>query len=390
MNYLSTMKKSRLSFVGGIALAIVALMAMMIYTSKVYATEDFWEVKAGDKTLAIVNSESSAKKVVEGVKNHYVAQGAKVEDIKVNPELKTVQKNIRVQNAPKTDSIDDAVKRIVTGEVEKRVYTIKEGDTLWDIAANNSLTIEGLTALNPGKDLELILPGDTVNLNENKPFVKVQVTQVITSQETIAPENTYEDTSDLYKDQEEVKEQGAEGSKEVTLRQVAVNGAVTTSEGISEKIIKEAKPTIIRRGTASRPVAASTSSRSSSSSRSYGDASTYSGSGSSIASFACQFVGNPYAYGGTSLTNGADCSGFIYAVYRSFGISLPRVPFGVGRSVSTSAMAPGDIIVYPGHFTIYIGGGQEVHAVNESMGIAITSIGYSMTGPIIDVRRVVE
>ena len=113
------------------------------------------------------------------------------------------------------------------------------------------------------------------------------------------------------------------------------------------------------------------------------------GKGQQIADYACKFIGNPYVAGGTSLTNGADCSGFVMAVYQAFGYSLPRSSYaqsGVGRAVSYSEAQPGDIIYYGGHVGIYIGNGQIVHASTERTGIKITSATYRS---IITVRRVV-
>ena len=114
-----------------------------------------------------------------------------------------------------------------------------------------------------------------------------------------------------------------------------------------------------------------------------------SGKGADIAKFACQYIGNPYVAGGTSLTNGADCSGFVMAVYKNFGISLPRSSYAqssVGRGVSYSEAQPGDVIYYGGHVGIYIGNGQIVHASTERTGIKITSATYRS---IITVRRIV-
>lgn len=104
-----------------------------------------------------------------------------------------------------------------------------------------------------------------------------------------------------------------------------------------------------------------------------------SGLGSSIASYATQFVGNPYVSGGTSLTNGADCSGFTWAVHQHFGISIPRVSSaqaGGGQPVSLGSIQPGDILYYGGHVGIYIGGGKIVHASTERTGIKISSYTY--------------
>ena len=106
--------------------------------------------------------------------------------------------------------------------------------------------------------------------------------------------------------------------------------------------------------------------------------------GAQIASYATQFVGNPYVYGGASLTGGADCSGFTMAVFSHFGISLPHnaaAQSGCGTQVSLSDIQPGDLLFYDngggiGHVTIYIGNGQVCHASNERTGITISSISY--------------
>ena len=110
--------------------------------------------------------------------------------------------------------------------------------------------------------------------------------------------------------------------------------------------------------------------------------------GQQIASYACQFVGNPYVYGGSSLTNGTDCSGFVMSVYAAYGISLPHSSSalrGVGYGVSTSDMQPGDIVCYSGHVGIYIGNGSIVHASTPSSGIKISTAYYR---DILAVRRI--
>ena len=114
-----------------------------------------------------------------------------------------------------------------------------------------------------------------------------------------------------------------------------------------------------------------------------GDSST----GVAIANYALQFVGNPYVYGGTSLTNGADCSGFTMSVFAHFGISLPHSSAGqrsVGRAVSYSEAQAGDLICYDGHVAIYLGGGRIVHASTEKTGIKTGTATYRT---ILSVRR---
>ncbi|WP_072524306.1 C40 family peptidase [Clostridium sp. Marseille-P3244] len=110
--------------------------------------------------------------------------------------------------------------------------------------------------------------------------------------------------------------------------------------------------------------------------------------GQAVIDYACQFIGNPYVWGGTSLTNGADCSGFVQSVYAHFGISLPRTTYDMvnsGYAVSYEEALPGDLILYDGHVGLYMGDGNIVNAMNEADGIGICSATYA---PIIAVRRV--
>lgn len=116
--------------------------------------------------------------------------------------------------------------------------------------------------------------------------------------------------------------------------------------------------------------------------------SSSSGSGSSIVDYALQFVGNPYVWGGTSLTSGADCSGFTQSVYAQFGYSLPRTSYeqqNWGTEVSYADAQPGDLICYGGHVAIYMGNGQIVHASNSQDGIKISNDATYRT--ILSVRR---
>lgn len=111
--------------------------------------------------------------------------------------------------------------------------------------------------------------------------------------------------------------------------------------------------------------------------------------GQQVADFALQFVGNPYVYGGTSLTNGADCSGFTLAVYSNFGVSLPHSAAAQnkkGANVGSVANAvPGDLIYYSGHIGIYIGNEQIVHASNSRTGIIVSNAYYDK---VLGVRRI--
>jgi len=122
---------------------------------------------------------------------------------------------------------------------------------------------------------------------------------------------------------------------------------------------------------------------------------TGSGKGSDAAAYAQKFVGNPYSYGGTSLTNGTDCSGFVQSVYKKYGVSLPRTSgsqAGSGKKVDLDSVKPGDIIYYSSggrvnHVALYIGGGKVVHASDRRTGIKISNMRYRTPS---GARRVAE
>lgn len=107
-----------------------------------------------------------------------------------------------------------------------------------------------------------------------------------------------------------------------------------------------------------------------------------------VVNYAKRFIGNPYVYGGTSLSRGTDCSGLVKGVYAHFGVSLPRTSWEMRRSgyaVSVSDMQPGDIVCYYGHVGIYAGNGKMVNAVDEQKGIAMSNVNYKL---IVSVRRI--
>lgn len=113
--------------------------------------------------------------------------------------------------------------------------------------------------------------------------------------------------------------------------------------------------------------------------------------GKTVASFAQRFVGNPYVWGGTNLNTGADCSGFVKSVYKSFGYNLPRSSSSqrsAGRKVSYSKKQPGDLICYDGHIAIYIGNGKIVHASSRKTGIKISP--KANYRKVLSVRRIVK
>ncbi len=178
-----------------------------------------------------------------------------------------------------------------------------------------------------------------------------------------------------------VKVEIEEGEGYVSMDYVRLSTEFVQAESKAEEEARLAKEQAAKE--AARAAASSNTSKSSSS-KDVKSAESFttekSSIGEAVAAFAVQFVGNPYVYGGTSLTNGCDCSGFVMSVYANFGVSLPHssaADRNVGAAVDGLANAqPGDIVCYSGHVAIYIGGGQIVHASTSKTGIIISNANY--------------
>ena len=183
-----------------------------------------------------------------------------------------------------------------------------------------------------------------------------------------------------------------EGDGYVSTDYVTLSTEFVKAESIAEEKARLAKEAEARKA-AQAAAKKKTAENAASGSKSQDGGKTYANptgsTGADVVQFAKQFVGNPYVYGGTSLTNGADCSGFVMSVYKNFGVSLPHssaADRSVGAAVNGLENAqPGDIICYSGHVGIYAGDGQIVHASTSRTGIIVSSATYRS---ILSIRRI--
>jgi len=233
--------------------------------------------------------------------------------------------------------------------------------------------------------LGLVPGGDILNvLEEVEGWVKVDVEDgpgyvstdyVNVYTENVEAESKAEEAARLKKEEEE-RRRAEEAAKEALKQQQAANKPTGNS------------------GTGSNQGAGNSGSSTGSGSSAGNSGNSGSESakdlGRQIADYAMKFIGNPYVYGGTSLTNGADCSGFVQSVYKHFGISLPRTSGEQGKSGRAvdglSNARPGDLVWYSGHIGIYIGDGKIVHASNPKNGIITSNATYRT---ILGIRRIV-
>lgn len=265
---------------------------------------------------------------------------------------------------------------VLTGEAaEKRAEEV--GTRLAEVTTTtlkvrqSATTDSAVLGLVPGGDilnvLEEVEGWVKVDVEDGPGYVSTDYVNVYT--ENVEAESKEEEAARLKKEEEERKK----------------------AEAAAKEALKQQQA-------ASKPASGSTSSGGSSSSSGSTGSNSNSSSGSSsttdlgqqIADYAMKFIGNPYVYGGTSLTNGADCSGFVQSVYKHFGISLPRTSGEQGKSGravdSLENAKPGDLIWYSGHIGIYIGNGKIVHASNSKNGIITSNATYRT---ILGIRRIV-
>ena len=200
----------------------------------------------------------------------------------------------------------------------------------------------------------------------------VALDYVTLSTEYIHAESKAEEEARLAREEAE-RQAAARAAEARKAREVEAARAAAEQEAARKAAEKQE---VKKSGAGSSAAAGGSSTGSGSGSSAGQSAQTASSNGQAVVDYARQFLGNPYVYGGNSLTNGTDCSGFVKGVYAAFGINLPRTSSeqrSVGYAVSLSEIQPGDIVCYSGHVGIYAGNNTLIHASNEKTGITLTS-----------------
>lgn len=394
MNYLLHQSKSRKN-----AIIVIAIMITMVLSSTILAaavsvdasTDSYWDIKLGNKVIATASNKSDAEQVVKDVKTYYLSEGATLLAAKCDPALtieandyKKATKQPKIMKDPKK-----VVEMLVKGKDAQKTYTIKDGDTVWDVAFKLGTSYDNIASLNKGINLEELVTGDKIVYEGSEPMVDVTLTEKKTSDEAIPYEIDQESTDSLYEGEQEIKVEGENGEQTVTTKTVKKNGVAQSTKELKSVTKKEPVNAVVLVGTKQKSTATASygGGVATASTASIGNP-PMSGNGAAVASYAAGFAGvTPYVWGGHSLTSGADCWGFVAAAYRACGYNIG---YGQGMSVPFSSRQPGDIIVFNGggHYAIYLGGNMVVHALNPREGTKVTSINY--TGQTITgVRRVV-
>lgn len=360
--------KSRKDSVLILALIVTLVLSTTIISSAMTAssnTVDYWQLKLGKKTVAVFDNESDAKNVIEQVKAKYVAKGANVEAVEIDPALTVDQITVKASDEqPKVEkNTKKLVDKLLGDEKASKTYTVQDGDTLWDIAAAFGTDVDTILAANPNVSLESLMPGDVIKFSSKSSLLTVTVKEKVTSERAVEFDTVYEDTDELYEGEEEVKTEGVQGTEKVTEVVTKSNGAVVSTKVLSAKTVKAPESAVVLRGTKAKetPAAQSSNSSSNSSSSSSRSSSSRSYAGSSSSGYSAN--GNTVLSAAYSqLGVGQDCTSLVSNSLAAAGIYFHGWPQQYASLGSwTSNPVPGDIVIYDTHVAIYAGGGTAVH-----------------------------
>lgn len=445
-------KRKMLIAAAGLALVAAILgICVFLQTTIPYAVsqdgtriQQPWTVKIGTQEAFVVASKQEGQAVVDGIKDHYSTTDTDVEKTSISPKITIEEKDLkRSQSSVQVTDADDAVDQIITaaeaGNPLVAVTTVDQvakTETIpygTEYKIDSSLQKDEKKILTKGREGGKLITSQVTRVNGkvlSEEVVSEKVTQEPTAMIVAKGDDSLSDEGILTGQTPEVTQQSETGAspqeetsaselenaqtnnaaqKDIQAAAVKESTSATqpaqsttdaaadkpSSTGSTKEPAKDAtqKPTSATTpSTTQKPetTAPTTKKPTESDKDKETKPSTTTNRGQQVADYALQFVGNPYVYGGTSLTNGADCSGFTMSVYAKFGVKLPHsssAQRSSGRGVSYSQAKAGDIICYSGHVAIYIGNGQIVHASNERDGIKVSTATYKT---ILTVRRILE
>ena len=419
---------------------VLLILAVCIYLqmTKPYAITDNgariqepWAVKIGDQETFIVASQKEGQAVIDGIKQKYSTANTKEGETSLSPEI-TVEKKALKRSDEKVNVVEaqDAVEQIYTaaasGNPMVAITTVDQVSRTETIAYQTEYRIDDnldkgqKKIVAQGQEGGKLITSQVVRVNGSTLSEKV-ISEKVTRQPVAmvvakGNDSVKEDgTLTAAKEKETAKAPDTEQPKpaeepttepqqqpEQKAPQPATAAAAKEPSKATQPATEAIKPSVDNtkpsKQTTEKPTA--NTEKETSTAKPEKEPTTppdketkppvTTNKGQAVVDYALQFVGNPYVYGGSSLTNGTDCSGFTMSVYAKFGIKLPHsssAQRSCGRGVSYSEAKPGDIICYDGHVALYMGGGQIVHASNPTDGIKISKATYK---PILAVRRIIE
>jgi murein DD-endopeptidase MepM/ murein hydrolase activator NlpD len=207
-----------------------------------------WAVNINGANVVAAATEADAYSILDGVKNHYLTEGSQVVNASFKENVSVTQS---AMNAADIMKPADAVNLIITGTKEPKVYTVQDGDTLWDIAIANGMSPSELAAANPGFEPDTLKIGQQLNLFQVKPYVTVQTKEVVATTEKIDFKTVYESTNTLYKGEVKVKTAGVYGTKEVRTEVTKENGVVVASAQMDSVVTAQPQDQLALKGTKS-------------------------------------------------------------------------------------------------------------------------------------------
>lgn len=273
MSRLTALSKKQLIITGsGMAFAAIMIVAAVVASgseddlktdkNKAMAQDTAYVIAINGEDILYVPTEDDAKAVIDGIAAAYVSQDAAVEEYEIEEEITYTSKKIvteaeaaKSETNPETYicSVDEAVQYILNGTSTPLTYTVQGGDTLWDIAIKNNVSVYELQEMNPGKFEKLVI-GETLNLYKKTPLVNIVTKETVTIAEAIPFGTTYTNSDALYKGQTQIQSAGANGSKETVVQIIKRNGIETNRTLISEQVISEPVTQIALKGTKPIPI----------------------------------------------------------------------------------------------------------------------------------------